>query len=153
MKENIDQIQQLQRYYRLWRESNVMYEEWAKGHGLSLNSLLVLYSFFEDGEACTQKQICQKWLIPKQTVHGILKDFEKRGYIELVPVSADKRNKQIRLTPAGQEFTDHILTRLRQKELRVAEEIGFEKMNAINEDLALFIALFQKQDEKNGGGA
>ena len=72
-----ERMEQLQRYYLLWRESNAVYEEWAKEQGLSLNGLLILYSLYEGQEGCTQKQICRQWLIPKQTVSAALKDFFK----------------------------------------------------------------------------
>ena len=75
-------MEQLNKYYTVWQECNNVYEEWAKAHGLSMNSLLIFFSIQEDKQNCTQKAISQKWLIPKQTVNMILKDFEKRGLIE-----------------------------------------------------------------------
>lgn len=144
MKKDSTLAQQLQRYYSLWRENNTMYEEWAKSQGLSLNTLMVLYAFCEDGELCTQKRICQKWLLPKQTVHAALKDFQARGYIELIPMPSDKRNKQIRLTPCGKDFTDRIISGLHKKELYVLEQMGFEEIKGMNDRLSLFIELFRK---------
>ncbi len=138
--------EQLHRYYALWRESNAVYEDWAKKQGLSFNSLLVLYSFDEHGESCTQKMISQEWTIPKQTVNTILKDFEKKGYIELVPLPADKRNKVIRLTPAGRAFCDRMIAALHEKELLVMKKMGLSRMAELNDSLALFIELFRKGD-------
>ena len=40
-------------------------------------------------------------MIPKQTINMILKEFERKGLVELLPMQEDKRNKLIRLTPAG----------------------------------------------------
>ncbi len=144
-------IEELRRYYTLWRESNAVYEDWAKAHGLSLNSLLVLYSFHEEDGACTQKQISRKWLIPKQTVHAILKDFEEKGFIVLVPEAADRRNKQIHLTEEGRQFVNRTMGELREKELYVMEQIGAERMKCMNDELAAFIELFGREGaEKNG---
>ncbi len=139
-------MEQLNRYYYLWRETNFMYEEWSKAHGLSFNSVMVLYSIYEETGNCTQKLISQKWLIPKQTVNMILKDFEKRGLIELVPLQADKRNKVIQPTAAGKEYAGAIITELRKLELFTIEKMGVERMRRINEDMALFIELFSKGD-------
>ena len=144
MESRTDMIAQLQRYYALWRESNSMYENWAKNHGLSLNSVMVLYSFYEDGRTCTQKMISQKWVIPKQTVNSILKEFEKRGFIELVPIPADKRNKYIRLTLEGKEYVNTIIEELRDLELYVMEQIGMDSMTSLNDNLALFVELFYR---------
>lgn len=148
MKDEKLMMEQLQRYYTLWRESNVVYEEWARAHGLSFNSVLILYSFYEDNMACTQKLISQKWVIPKQTVNTALKEFEKQGYIELVPTPEDKRNKQIHLTPVGRQYTEKIISELRSLELYVMKEMGLSRMMGMNEDMALFIELFRKGGEK-----
>lgn len=147
MQDEFSMTEQLQRYYTLWRESNTIYEEWAKSQVLSLNTLLILYSFYEDSELCTQKRISQKWLIPKQTVNAALKDFEGKGYIKLVPIPSDKRNKQILMTPCGEEFADSIISRLRKRELYVMEQMGFENIKTMNDQLALFIELFSKGEE------
>ena len=35
-------MEELNKYYAVWQEYNYVYEEWAKAHGLSVNSLLSL---------------------------------------------------------------------------------------------------------------
>lgn len=77
MIKNIQFMEQLNQYYTTWQEWNCMYEEWAKTNGLSANSLLVLSAIYNSKEECTQKKISQRWLVPKQTVNMILKDFER----------------------------------------------------------------------------
>ena len=77
MKETI--TLQLQQYTEVWRENNVVYEEWAKRKGLSYFELLTLLSLVEAKEDCTQTDICKQWLFPKQTVHCILKTLKKRN--------------------------------------------------------------------------
>ncbi len=137
-------ILQLNRYYSVWHENNYVYEEWANAHGLSDNSLLVLSALHEGGEDCTQKNISRRWLIPKQTVNMILKDFEKNGLVELYPMQSDKRNKLIKLTAAGQEYADRIISELRKVELSVIEEMGIERIKQLNDGNALFAELFKK---------
>ena len=134
-------LRERQRYYALWKESNVVYEEWAKSHGMSANSLLILEALY-DG-ICTQKEISQKWCIPKQTINTILKDLEAQGYLELAAMAQDKRNKQIELTSKGKLFVDRIITQVQEKELYVIRQMGLERMKSMNDDLELFISLFR----------
>ena len=134
-------LRERQRYYALWKESNVVYEEWAKSHGMSANSLLILEALY-DG-ICTQKEISQKWCIPKQTINTILKDLEAQGYLELTAMEQDKRNKQIELTSKGRLFADRIITQVQEKELYVIRQMGLERMKSMNDDLELFISLFR----------
>ena len=66
-------LQDIQAYNALWLDSSVLYREWAKAHDVSYFELLVILSLTEG--PCSQKEICQKWQIPKQTVNSILKNF------------------------------------------------------------------------------
>ncbi len=137
-------MEQLNRYYAVWQEYNYVYEEWAKAHGLSVNSLLVLSAIYEGGEDCTQKKISERWLIPKQTINMVLKDYEGKGYVELLPMQKDKRNKVIQFTKSGREYADKIISKLREAELFVIEEMGIKRMEQLNDSAALFVELFRK---------
>lgn len=149
MINNSDFMEQLNRYYSVWQEYNYVYEEWAKAHGMSVNSLLVLSAIHEGGCDCTQRKISQRWMIPKQTINMILKEFERKGLVELLPMAEDKRNKLIRFTPAGNQYADAIITKLRQAELYVIEEMGIERMKYLNDNTALFVELFSKAEGKD----
>lgn len=143
-------MEELNRYYMLWREISYLYEDWSKAHGLSFNEVMVLYSIYEDSGNCTQKMISQKWLIPKQSVNTILKDFERKGFVEFVPLQSDKRNKLIKPTPTGMEYADRIITELRRLELFIIEQMGVENITQFNNSMALFAELFKKGlSEKN----
>ena len=146
MNDKTNMLEQLQRFYSLWKEGNAMYEEWAKERGLSSNSVLVLYSLYESAEACTQKSISQKWSIPKQTVNTILRDFANQGYIELLSTSEDRRSKPLRLTSEGTVFARDVIETLHERERYVIREMGLETVTKMNDDTELFINLF-----RNGG--
>lgn len=144
MIRNDDFMEQLNKYYAIWQEYNYVYEKWAKAHGLSYNSLLVLCAIHDGGDDYTQKKISQMWLIPKQTINMIFKDFERRGFVKLFPMPEDKRNKVIRFTNTGKKYADTIVSELREVELFAVEEIGIERIKQLNENMALFVELFSK---------
>lgn len=153
MIENTIFMEQLNKYYDAWLEYNNVYEEWAKAHGLSVNSLLVLCAIYDGGKNCTQKKISQRWLIPKQTINMVFKDYEHKGFVEQFPLPEDKRNKVIRFTKAGKEYADTIVTELRKAELSAIEEIGVERMRQLNENMALFAKLLKKAGGKKDNEA
>ncbi len=142
-------MEQRNKYYAVWQEYNYVYEEWAKAHKLSVNCLLVLCAIHDGGKDCTQKKISQRWLIPKQTINMVFKDLERKGFVELFPMPEDKRNKVIRFTKAGKEYADTIISELQKVELFVIEEMGLERMQQLNENMALFAELFSKAGGKN----
>ena len=110
--------------------------------------VFALYSFYESNGRCTQKMISEKWNIPKQTVNTILKDFQKKGYINMVSDDSDKRNKLICLTESGMEYTKDIIEKLHSKEIYVIEKMGLENIESLNDNTELFIRLFKEGDCK-----
>lgn len=149
MSEHNMYLEQLNRYYAVWRENNLVYEEWAKAHGLSETGLWVLRAIYYDKESCTQKKISEQWVIPKQTVNMILKDFEKKGFVSFIPVQEDRRNKKIFLTDAGKKYADSVISELKELELAVIGEMGIERIKQINDNTSLFVELFRKLRGKN----
>lgn len=137
------------RYYTLWRDCNLMYEEWAKEQGLSMNGYLILYSFYDENDEITQKSISQKWMIPKQTVNTILKDYMQKGWVEAVSMPEDKRNKILKLTEAGKSYADEIIGKLQEKELFVMQELGIDNISKMNDILQCFIRLFREGEDEN----
>lgn len=78
------------------------YAKIAKNHGLTFNSLMMLY-LLEESKNITQKQICDTLHLPKSTVHSILSDFIKQQYVTLV-AGSNKKEKFVIFTEEGRGF-------------------------------------------------
>lgn len=57
-----------------------IYAQWSKEHQISYNEMLVLYMLRENGY-CSQKEICDNYLLPKQTIHHVINTFKDKGYL------------------------------------------------------------------------
>lgn len=125
-----------------------LYRVWAKKHQLNYNSLVILYTL-NDYKECTQKQICDWWALPKQTVHGILLDFEKQGYITITANVENKRERLIAFTESGQMFASSILDKLHQMEENVMHKLGEEKRRQLIESNTKYYELL-KEEIENG---
>ena len=137
-------LEELRRYYALWHAFDHTYEAWAKARGLSLNELTVLEVLCESTGDCTQKKICEEWLLPKQTVNMILKGFVEKGYVTLRPMERDKRSKALCLTAAGRAYADAVLSELQEMELYAAKRMGLARMRRMNEICEEFLPLFKE---------
>ena len=62
-----------------------VYSMWAKNNNVSYNRMLVLYTIREFG-FCTQKQICDSYLLPRQTVNHVISEMKKDGILDALPV-------------------------------------------------------------------
>ena len=91
----MDQLHQLSAQYNaLWIETNQLYETWARQRGMSLYELLVVLSIVEADGTVLQKDICQRFAIPKQTVNAIIKTLTDKGWLELKVSEQDRRSRK-----------------------------------------------------------
>jgi DNA-binding MarR family transcriptional regulator len=125
---------------------NELYSKWAKSHGLNYHSLMVLYAM-NDKESCTQKKISEEWLIPKQTIHTILKDFLHKGFVVFETDPKDKREKMIRFTKEGKAYAQTILVPLYEMEEKVVQKMGKEMAHMLFESNRLFCELLELEVE------
>lgn len=114
MSELQEQIRQYCSYLSEW---NAAYEDYARSVGLSYTSLSVLSALYGT-ENCTQKVLCERCFLPKQTVNTTITAFYKKGWIRLEELPEDRRNKTIHFTPEGHAAADEIMQRVRESELK-----------------------------------
>ena len=55
-----------------------IYSAWSASHGISYNEMLVLYTIRDQGY-CTQKQICDSYLLPRQTINHVIAAMRQAG--------------------------------------------------------------------------
>lgn len=117
---------QISQYCSYLQEWNASYEEYAKSMGLSFTSLSILTAIC-GMEKCTQKQLCERCFLPKQTVNAVVTSFYKKGWLRLEELPEDRRNKTIHLTEAGRGEAERILQPVRQSERRAMEGLTAEE--------------------------
>ena len=92
----------IRQYCSCLQEWNASYEDYARSVGLSFTSLSILSTIYAH-ENCTQKMLCEICFLPKQTVNGVIRQFCKDGWISLIEMAKDRRNKAIRFTEQGRQ--------------------------------------------------
>ena len=106
-----------------------LYGEWAKAHGMSYNTVMTLYALAQ-ARGCTQKQIAEEWLIPKQTVNTIVKELERQGYVRF---------------EAGRAYAESHLRDLYRIEERAMESLSQELRQAMVEGTQAFTDAFARE--------
>lgn len=140
---------QIDRYYQLLGEATQLYEKWAKQKGITYNTVLILCTLLSEQGRCTQKEIYEKWGIPKQTVHTILKDLEKKGYVTFTDMPSNRRQRIISLTYIGNKYANQIAKELYEQDFRVLEKMGLERMIVLNEHLSLYVKYYRETEQTN----
>ena len=118
--------------------------------GLSYSEFVVLYTLAKDGRS-TQKKIGQEWLIPKQTVFNVCKDFRQKGLVQIDEQSADKRERAMSLTQKGHDVADPIVRASDELGERVFARLGEKNAQKLFSLLSRFCEICDKEIENTPG--
>lgn len=128
----------LKRINCLANELDLLYHQAARKLGVSDSVLCILYMIHEKGDGCLLCDICNESGISKQTINSALRKLEKEDILYL---EQDKgKNKRIRLTEKGRQYTAHTAARLYDAESRALS--GWSE-----EDLSAYLRLMKKYND------
>lgn len=99
-------------YNRIFRDTEEIYRGIARRFGLSYCSFWILYLLRETDTPYNQSALCQMLLLPRQTVNSALKTLQANGWIVLEQETGNRKNKPLRLTPAGERFAEQTVDRV-----------------------------------------
>ena len=122
-----------------------VYAAWSKKHEISYNEMLVFYTIRDNG-FCTQKQICDSYLLPRQTMNHVFAKLCEDGIIEVSSEHSIGREKAFILTDKGRTYAVPLIDSLNRVEDKAIELMGRERIRAMTElvqefDFALNTAL------------
>ena len=118
------------------------YDEFAKKSNVSSALLWVLYAL-NDGNSHTQIEISNDWELPKTTVNTVIKEIQKNGYVDLIPIKGKRRVMSIVLTESGQQSVDMVRADLYKKEA--------EEYKALSSEEYAIVAVLEKIAKKLKG--
>ena len=118
--------------------------------GLSYSEFAVLYTLAKDGSS-TQKKIGEEWLIPKQTVFNVCKDFRQKGLVQIGEQSVDKRERAMSLTQKGRDAADPIVRASNELGERVFARLGEKNAQKLFSLLTRFCEICDKEIENTPG--
>ena len=107
-----------------------IYSLWSSTFGISYHEMLVLYTIREHG-FCTQKQICDSYLLPRQTMNNVITGLRNQGILEVNPALNIGREKAFVLTEYGTAHTASLLKSMNDFESRAVELLGAEKLEEL----------------------
>lgn len=118
-------------YNGQYKESNEVYHRLARHCGLSDSAFWILYTLREAEGPVSQKQLCDELYLSKQTVNSALKNLEGAGYLRLESPPDNRKSKEIRLTPSGEELMRRTVDPVFAMEERAFQRLTVEEREAI----------------------
>ena len=92
--------------------------------------MLVLYTIRDQGY-CTQKQICDSYLLPRQTINHVISAMRQAGLLEYSRPCSTGREKAFVLTERGREYARPFLDSLEVGEAAALEQLGPDKLHIL----------------------
>lgn len=89
----------LREFDRLYRRYDQVYHGLALSAGLSDSAFAILYYILEEGEGCSQGELCGSMFLSKQTIHSSVRKLEREGVLAL-------EGGRLRLTPEGRRLAE-----------------------------------------------
>lgn len=127
-----------------WQSLNIIYEDYARNNGISYTSLYILNAIIQI-ENCTQKKICERTLLPKQTVNNVITAFFKNGYVELNELPENRRVKIIRLTERGKSYADTLIPHIHKADCKAMETLTEEEQDLLVGLIKKYARSFRKE--------
>ena len=140
-KKDIDR--QINEFCNELHNINGIYDDYARSVNIPYTNLYIL-SMISKNDECTQKIICERTFLPKQTVNAIITGFYKKGLVELRELPSDRRNKTIHLTNEGKEYIKEIISHIQDAEYAAMKSLSEEQRKVLIESLYIYKEAFKK---------
>ena len=116
----------LARLNQINKAMNDGYHEVSVRHGVNDSAFDILYSIYELGDGCLQRDICKVSYLAKQTVHSAIRKLEQEGLIRLE--QGKGRQMHIRLTEKGQDKISQFIVPIVRCEEEAFQSFSEEEM-------------------------
>ena len=107
-----------------------MYARWASSHRIKYNEMLVLYTINESGY-CMQKQLCDSYHVPRQTINNTISSMRKNGLICVSKKNCKGREKAFVLTDEGKAYATPLMQELSSKEEMAIMQMGVDRLKEL----------------------
>ena len=121
---------QADRLWAQWHALHAIYEAYARQVNLTHSQLYIL-ELLTKQEDCTQKELCEALLLPKQRVNAIITGFQAKGLVTLEPLPQDRRTKVIRLTQAGLAYALPLVEKMQKAEGQATQAMTPEELDQL----------------------
>lgn len=122
---------------------NRVYEDFARSVDVPYTTLEIL-NYITQIEECTQKVLCERTFLPKQTVNNVITSFYKQGLVELHELPTDRRNKTIHLTKEGKAYADRFIPQVHQAEVEAMEKLTPQQRKNLLDGMKAYCEIFNQ---------
>jgi DNA-binding MarR family transcriptional regulator len=119
----------------------------VRKNGVSVSEWRVLATL-SGVEPMSSSRVAQISVTKQPTLTRLLDRLEKKGQIERLPHSSDRRVTLVRITPAGRRKVARLIALAKEHELRVLEPFGLPNARELKQTLRRMIDLHRPRESE-----
>lgn len=139
------------RWNSLEKSIDTIYSRAGAASGLSDSTFDILYALTLYGDGCSQRELCDRCWIGKQTVHSALGRLVGQGLIRVEP--GEGRATRVLLTEGGRCVVDQKVRPIVQAEARALASLSSEELDALEGLLMRYHDALATECDAIGGDA
>lgn len=141
MNEDLEEyIEYIYRFNKCIQRWNLSFDKYAKSVKLSYTNFKILLNIFFT-KNITQKMLCKTLALPKQTVNASITYFYNKGYIKLIEIPKNRREKSIHFTDKGKEYSKNIILKFVECQFNSIKQDKYEELKIFIKNLEYFAEL------------
>lgn len=129
------------------QELEAIYDDYARSIGISYTTLFVL-NLISQYEDCTQKIICEKTMLPKQTVNNVIKKLMDQGYVQLEELKENHKTKKITFTENGKQYAKPLIQHIQTAECEAMNHFSESQQKEFIKLMKLYDQAFRDAMQK-----
>ena len=146
MKKEISESK-IYEFHRLYYRINGLYGRLENVLGINGYLFKVLHALLIS-KIRTQKDIMQRYEMPKQTINNVILLLQKQGFITADFSPNDKREKLINLTQSGEIYAQEIIAKYVAFEKKIYQKLGAQELGRLIEIFKDFEVAFSQTLEQ-----
>ena len=107
-------------------------DEWNSAinlFGMAKGQIMIIWTLFDFGRPCTQKEICDDWYENKQTINSAAKKLSEEGIIDIAPSPENSREKLLVFTEKGKFLAMRTVRKLIEAERNAFNALSEDEQN------------------------
>lgn len=120
-----------EQYQSIRRKTDDEWDCLLNHFGKAKGQMMIIWTLWDFGRPCTQKEICDDWYENKQTVNSAAKKLIDEGYIDIAPSPENFREKLLILTEKGKFFAMRTVGKMLEAEKRAFASLSEEEQNEL----------------------
>lgn len=136
---------------KLYRKSDQLYHNLARGCGLSDSAYWLLYAIYARGNEASLRDLCEAYCLSKQTLNSTLRTLESKGYVETSFCEGSRKAKRVAFTPAGRAFVAAKIVPASQAERRAFEALAPEEQDEMMRLIDKYVGAVEEEIKRMEG--